>query len=409
MKRNVLAGLVATAVLGTAGGTFAAVQLTGDRTEPTASAQDPGSTEAASPAEEPSQDGATEDAPSTTDGPSQQPTEDPTQEPSTSGSGPAVPSTDVLWTTTSVLHDGPKEIHLSGVSGEPMSVQRLADGYLLAFADRPDAWGNPLQALYVVTEEDPYSDNVIFVRGSWDVDPSGTRLIGWDHDAREYGIWDLDSMKRTETVQRPDGVQHPQRAIAGFAGTDGDVVTGWKKDGQAFNWVTDLRSGDGGPALEGVSDWAISDDGSTFLGNTTDPDPKSEAGVCATGGTFISAGDGAEPWLNCDSRFYNRAEYSPGETEGLAVPAMTDGFGPGALDRLDTATGERIGQLDLFKGVAKKYPTRVAHYASDDLIALNAAFDVDGDGTVVLLCTLDGSCRKEASTEGVSALASAHG
>lgn len=407
MKRNVLAGLVATAVLGTAGGTFAAVQLTGDGTEPTAATRDPGST-GSTPTGAPSKSNGGEETPTgptASDEPTQQPTEDPTQEPTATGSEPAVPSADVLWTTTSVLHDGKKKINLSGISGDPMSVERLDDGYLIAFADQADQSGTPLQALNVITEDEPYGDGFAWVRGEWDVDPSGTRLIAWENETEQYAVWDLGSLKKTETIEQPEGMQAPEMPIAGFAGPDGDVVTGWQQDGRPTNWVTELGSGDGGPALQGVTDWTISDDGSTFLGNAPNPDEKSDAGLCATGGTFGSAGDGGEPWLNCDSRFLDRGEYSPDGTEGLAVPALTDGFGPGALDRLDATTGKRIAQLDLFKGVAKKYPTRVAHYASDELIALNAAFDVDGDGTVIMLCTLDGACRKEASAEGVSALA----
>lgn len=396
MNRNITVALAAAAILGTAGGTYAAVQVAnGDGNDPGPSAKPPSGS---SPTPGKDDTAKPSDDSKPTDSPKPTPSEDTESTPAPDGL--AAP----LWITDTAIHDGDKTLQFSGIPEGVWSVERIEGGYLIANG----TYDAESYGLYVVSEEDTYAQFVGFVSGTWDVNNEGNQVIGRENGKDRYAIWDLQSRKRVETVV-PEVEGAPltdaSSGRAAFAGNDGHVVTEWLDGKVPIAVNTSRPSGDSGIVLRDVTEWAISDDGAWWAGNAPNTDLKNrpDQGVCATGGVFMSAGDGSEPWLNCDFRFYGRtAEISPNGKAALAVDALTDGFGPGGFDQLDLATGASLrGWSAPNMG---KNPIYNGRFEDDNTITLMSAFDYDGNGTIIYSCSLGGDCTEVDRYEGDAVL-----
>lgn len=397
MNRNAIIALAAAGIIGTAGGTFAAVQAAGSdngsdaRDSDSAASDNPSGSSSSGPSK-PSTDDPTDETDQTDETPGG------TDAPSGPSDGdPGAP----LWATSSVIHDGETELSFSGVSTVER-IERVADGYLVADGD---GYGKKPYGVYLVTERNTAATAVAFVRGTWDVDASGTRIIGYDADDESYGIWDIASQKQTSTFDNGGGtLEPPQKGRAAFAGTDGILALEWRNPaGDPVVVTTAQDNAEGGIALFGVSDWSISSDGEWFVGNKPNPDTSADNGICATGGTFIQAGDGADPWVNCDYRFYGAPTITPDGKQALAVDALTDGFGPGGFTALTTADGSAGSSFETPKDAA----VTEGVISSNDVITLRAALSYDGNGTVIYTCDFEGTCDEVARSEAESVIAGA--
>lgn len=395
MNRNAIIALAAAGVIGTAGGTFAAVQLTGDDGTQ-AGDQETSSSSAPTSAPTKSPKGGTSSGTSS-GAPSGAPTGLPSESQSSAPAGSGGP----LWATSSVIHDGDTELHYSGI-GSVERVERAADGYLVADGD---GYGKQPYGVYLVTERNTYATPVAFVRGTWDVDASGTRIIGYDANKPFYGIWDVASQKRTTKFDNGGGtLEPPEAGRAAFAGPDGLLALEWRNPaGDPVVLTTAQDNAEAGIALTGVSDWSISSDGEWFVGNKPNPDPDADSNTCATGGTFIQAGDGAEPWEDCDYRFYGAPTLTPSGDRALAVDALTDGFGPGGFSVLSTSDGSVTSSFNVPKDAA----VTEGVITSDDEVTLRAALSYDGNGTVIYTCDFEGDCDEVARSEAESVIAGA--
>lgn len=350
MHRNVVAALAAAAVLGTAGGTIAAVA---GAPEEAGRGDDP----AASSAPDPAWDGGA------------------TGEP--------------LWATDTTIHDGDRTRQVDGM-GALGEVRRLPDGAYLALdrVERPGATAG----VYRIGR-DGMAESIGFVSGRGDVDSTGTRFVGLDAERNAYLVLDIADGTVLHTIE--DGVQPGSRpgGAASFAGED--VVTEWEVDGRRRPSV--VRSGPDGEDAEevarGVRNWDVSTDGDILAGNAAPDDLRAEIVDCARTGPIGDAE--TERSIDCGVRFYTSAVFSPAGTSVLTVDAMTDGFGPGGFEVLDAATGRSRGE------VPTPALTTSGVFLDEDRLLVQSALNTEGAGARLHTCSIDtATCEEIAVAEG---------
>ncbi|UAL29203.1 hypothetical protein K8W59_15700 [Nocardioides rotundus] len=347
MKRQSYIAAVATAaVIGTTGG--AATALRAD--EPSAAAGRPGSGAGAS----------------------------------TASTAEAAP----LWATPGAIHDGDKVIEVKGM-GRINSVRRLPDGGYLATEPATPGSEDPAKGVYRVSPEGQ-ADLVTFIRGVGDVNADGTRFVGLDLKSDRYVVRDIATGR--ELAEISVGPRRGSRPTGRAAYLDTRVATEWRAPKAKRSYVYAVTpSSDESPLVlaEGLSEWNVSAEGGRIAGNRPNRDPNADSNRCAVIGTLSQ-----KKTIDCGHWFYGaQAAYSPDGSRLLAVPALTDGFGPGRFDVLNSWDGSVEAEVDL-----PDWAQRGA-FLDEDTLMVKGATDGDGNGTVIYTCELDGQCRETARSE----------
>lgn len=304
---------------------------------------------------------------------------------------PAIDASEPLWTTPTSIHDGDRVVDVVNV-GDIDQVWRTSDGYLATQTATPS---DPAVGVYRVAP-DGLAELMTFILGRGSVDPTGQQFIGLDLDSRTYQVREITTGDVQFTVEqgtRPESSPTPSPA-ADFA-PDG-VVTQWRTsvDGEKERYLVHTQDADTSTSTEiseELTGWASSATQDLLVGNTRNPDPQAYSGFCLLTGTALGDTDRVQ---NCDlSTYGKRAVIDASGTRVLAVPAMTDGFGPGNFTVVDIRTGEVQGSIDL-----PEWSTQGA-FLDQDTLVVHGAYNGNGKGTVIYRCELHTGCREVARTE----------
>ncbi len=291
----------------------------------------------------------------------------------------------VLYAGDKTIHDGDQRIRYRAPFDTPDRLVRSATGYLIAQSTSPQ---EPSFRIYAVAE-DGATTRVADVLGDWDVNEQGDHVVGTDLDSGRVTTWDLTG---SPTARGPkyDG---PATAV-----WQGDrVLISAHLDSQdpwrLFTW--DPTSGKTKQtAVPGMADLTVSPDG-TLLGGavgvegfTTD-----NANPCLR--VAATPGSPATEWTTCDWRANGGATqlFSPAGTRVLAVPAQTDGFGPGQFATFSAEKGPSGGVRTFLTPDL----TMDAAWLDEDHLLLIGATDADltpETGRWIRLCDLTGECTE---------------
>lgn len=360
MKQKYVATLAAAAMVGTVGGTTLALRSAPD------SASEPSGNPAATAGSGPK--GPASGSPT---------------------SSPAINASEPLWTTPTSIHDGDRVVDVVNM-GDIDQVWRTSDGYLATQTSTPS---DPAVGVYRVTP-DGLAQLMTFILGRGSVDPTGQQFIGLDLDSRTYQVREISTGKVQFAVEEGTRPESSPAPAADFA--PAGVVTQWRAsvDGEKERYLVHTQDSDTSTSTEipaQLTDWASSPTQDLLVGNTRNPDPRADSGLCLSTGTSRGGTDRVQ---NCDlSSYGERAVIDPSGTRVLAVPALTDGFGPGGFSVVDLRTGEVQGSVDL-----PDWSTQGA-FLDQDTLVVHGAYNGNGKGTVIYRCELDTGCREVARTE----------
>lgn len=386
MKRQSYIAAVATAaVIGTTGG--AATALRAD--EPAAAGQRPGTGASATPTGPASSGRPSADPTAPASSPTPAPTAEPTSAGGSSNGGASTVSQAPLWATPGAIHDGDKVIEVNGM-GTINSVRRLPGGGYLATEPATPGSEDPAKGVYRVSPEGQ-ADLVTFIRGTGDVNADGTRFIGLGLKSDRYVVRDIATGRALAEISVGS---RPGSEPVGAAAYVGDrAATEWRVPGGEESYVYITTPSSDEPPQEigaGLSQWNAAPQGERFAANVENSDPNAESTRCV--GLIESVG--SRPRTDCNRWFYGaQATYSPDGSRVLAVPAATDGFGPGQFDVLDSEDGSLIAEVDLPDWA------QWGAFLDRDTLVVKGATDGDGNGTVIYTCELDGQCRETARSE----------
>lgn len=310
--------------------------------------------------------------------------------------GAALASARLLYATAGTIHDGDREVALSGApDGVPAELVQLADGYLVAFrAGRrnsdTDLWR---------VAPDGESERVAEVRGSWDVDAAGERIVGTDAVTGKVSVWESDgSGARTwRSFVRP---VYPvfigeEVLVAPPDGTGSLAQDRWHPvTGQV---TREPRSG--------------------FTEQKASPDDRLVAGRVATDGYATGKGSddhclASRPadsdsvrgrdwgtWRTCDWRSNDRSvQYSPDGKQMMAIPFESDGFGPSVFGIFSAVEGPSDGVTE----IATPEATLGAEWLDTEQVLVYGATDTELDdrtGMWIQQCSLEGACKEVVRVE----------
>lgn len=359
MKQTYVATLAAAAMVGTVGGTTLALR----------SAPNSGSEPSSNPTATASSSPGSPGSPVPTSGP--------------------IDASQPLWTTPTSIHDGDRVVDVVDM-GDIDQVWRTSNGYLATQTSTPS---DPAVGVYRVTP-DGLAELMTFILGRGSVDPTGQQFVGLDLDSRTYQVREIATGKVHFTVEQGTRPESSPAQAADFA--PGGVITQWRANvnGEQERYLVRSQESEAGTGTEipgQLMDWASSPSEDLLVGNTRNPDPRADSGFCLTTGT---SGGGSARVQNCDlSSYGERAVIDSSGTRVLAVPALTDGFGPGRFSVVDMRTGKIQGNVDL-----PAWSTQGA-FLDQDTLVVHGAYNGNGKGTVIYRCELDGGCREVARTE----------
>ena len=299
MNRTSAAALIAAGVVGLVGGTVSAV-VRGGSTDPSSSAATTTTTPAPIP-----------------------------------GHGPRT----VLYAGDQTIHDGKLKIRYDAPVDTPDRLVRSASGYLIAGA--PDA-GQPFYRIYSVSPTGT-TTRVADVDYRWGLNATGDAVVGFDFGTRKLTVWHLNgrAIATTERFTKKDSaVWQGDRVVVSVhpkAQAEWRIYT-WDPATGAVKRTRDV----------GMTDLTASPDGSLLSGAVgSEGVSNDESNPCLR----VSAAPGAPPteWHTCDWRTNRGGSqvFSPDGSRALAVPAQTDGFGPGQLGTFSATRGP-IADLKTF-------------------------------------------------------------
>lgn len=286
-----------------------------------------------------------------------------------------------LWTTPTSIHDGDKVLDVVGLADVDL-VWRLPEGYLVTQATAP---GQPAVGIYRVSA-DGLAELVTFILGRGDVDPSGQLFVGLDTETLTYQVREIATGKRVRTVGEGST---PGRAAAFSPDA---VVTQWRDPDQKAPYLVRTNEQGVSTQIRGtVSSWNATPADDLLAGNSPNPNKRADSLVCLSTGSLTDPEDRTQ---NCDLAVYaDRAVLDPAGARVLAVPALTDGFGPAKFVAVEIATGKVAGEFEL-------PPLSLdGAFLDEDTVMVRAAINDAGLGTVIYRCTVDSACDEIERTE----------
>ncbi|HET7682322.1 MAG TPA: hypothetical protein VFK34_01485 [Marmoricola sp.] len=338
MNRTAAAAIIATAIVGTIGGTVSAV-VRGDEPPP----------------------------PPTT----------------------SAPSGTVLYAGAHLIHDGKEQVRYDAPFDTPSRLVRADEGYLIAQDTGQD--GRTSRVFHVTTEGT--TTRLADLAGAWDLNPDGDQVVGVGADTGKVETRDLDGTI-TATWDGPQGAQNPVWTADGtvLVSTD-DGAGGW----HLHEWHP---KGGSSRLLDrvGYAELAASTDGTLISGSVGIEGFSVKDENYCLGVAAAETGPGETlSWSTCDWRLNapGTPAFSPGSGRILAVPSESDGFGPG---RLATFSARQGPDTDL-RAFNTPPMTMAAVWLDDQHLVLKGAtdFDLDEDtGSWLKVCDLDGKCTDTA-------------
>lgn len=314
----------------------------------------------------------------------------------------AEPSTDgVLWVDRAGLHDGDTTVDVGFV--DPLaSVQRADGGWVVAEAADTLVGFSPDFKTFQVSFVRPDGTVSVVARtnGAGDVSPDGRRYLAGTTEIDGYGVWDIASGERVQTID--GGRTLDQLSIGGAQYVDDDTV--------ATTWF-DFEPGSGPPevlltelatseqrvlAEDTVGDWGISPDGRWFVSSLAvegevDPEPGADPMADQTGGTtegctvVRSVAGGRPDLVDCGGIVEGVPVFSPDSGAVLTLTGDADflsGFRSLPLDG-------GPDRLSIPVPVPPDGDWRAVHLARDRVVVARPA---RGGGTRILLCVVDDDC-----------------
>ncbi len=373
MSRSTAAALIAAGVVGIAGGTVCAV-VRGDGASGAASAS-------RSPTTTPSPS-VRVPAPATSAGPSS----------ALPGSG------SILYAGNRTIHDGKSTIRYDAPFGTPHRLVRSADGYLIEQATSAQL---PNFRIYHVTP-DGSTNRVADLAERWDLDATGTKVVGTDLDTGRPTVWDLTG----RVAARGRSFAHPVTAV-----WQGDRVLVSEEDEpqgappgndrepwRLFTWdpSTGTTRNTGSPGMRGLT---ATVDGSLLSGSVNvDGVATWDTYACLRVATAPGAPGApsapATDWTTCDWRAAGGVSqvFSPDGSRILAVQSQDDGFGPAEFASFATDKGPSAG----VKAFLTPDWTQGATWLDGDHLLLVGRTDGDltpRTGSWIRTCDLSGDCR----------------
>ncbi|WP_121256039.1 PD40 domain-containing protein [Nocardioides ferulae] len=345
-----LASALAAAVVGSTAGAIAATQLAGDGGGTPTATRSSGTTE------------------SPGDG-----------EPATAAPDPALDG--VLWANQRSLHDGDQEVAIHLID-RPAELHRTATGWLMT------TMASPQEPSYEAWRVDADGSTIFLAEtfGRGDVSRDGTRYAAMRDDGRGYGIWDTATGELVQTVRAPEAGWWPG-GLASFSDDVATLLAEWRTDEEEPRVIaTRLGSGEHRVVADDLvgASWNASPDGSWLAGiSATESDPEAGVETCAD---IRSTADPSDRLVDCGSTFGGYPSFSPDGTRLLTVVPPLDGFGPALFRVLDSAERTMLGEVDAPDAVLE------GKFLDDDEVLLLGARNLDGDGTVIYRCDLDGAC-----------------
>jgi hypothetical protein len=363
MNRTAAVALIAAAIVGIAGGAVSAV-VRGD-------------------------EGHTEAKPSAT----RTPKADPTPSPTPTATPSVTPQTVVrsetneplLYAKGGKIHDGDHVVAFP--KGAVQRLARAGGGWLVATTASVEDFAT--YNLWFLTDSRPARR--LAEVSTWDPDADGARVVGYDTDAGQVKVWDLPTLKVTG-VYATEGSPVLTPAFAGH-----DVLIsqdiGTQIDLVRWNPATHRSKIIGA----GYDDLSVSPGGSYLAGAVGPEGTSGKTNLCLhLESTYLKKHDVS--WNTCDWRTDSPARFSPDGTRLIAIPADTDGPGPGELGIIDASDGPRH-----LVGTVKAPPlTQGAEWADNDHLYVygsNRENPTTG-GMWIKRCDLEGQCTQVASSRG---------
>lgn len=252
---------------------------------------------------------------------------DPAPTASTPGHGPRA----VLYAGDKTIHDGKLRIRYDAPVDTPDRLVRSAVGYLISRAPEPMEPNYRIYSVSPTGTTNPVADVV----GGWGLNASGDSVVGVDAGTKRLTVWHLNGRAIASA---------PRFTYKDYAVWQGDhvVVSVHPKDPTEWRIYTwDPATG----AIKltrdvGMTDLTASPNGNLLSGAVgSDGVSNNESNPCLR----VSAAPGAPPteWHTCDWRTNRGGSqvFSPDSSRVLAVPAQTDGFGPGQLGTFSATQG----------------------------------------------------------------------
>jgi hypothetical protein len=309
----------------------------------------------------------------------------------TASETPSPQRSTLLYADAKVIHDGVDEIPHDATEGDLRRLVRTKDGYLLANATSPQ---EPSFRLYAVAK-DGTTTTVADVLGSWDLDESGTKVVGTDLESAGLFVWDLTG-RVLETSGRPRGAtldpvwQGDRVVLSGRTEEDGGAlwrVLTWEPSTGAMELTDHV----------GMTDWTGSADGELLAGSVgSDGVSTDESNPCLRVMT-PPRGSGGDEWQTCDWRLNGpiaAGAFSPDGERLMAIPAQSDGFGPGVFMVMSATEGPRSGGVSEID--APDWTLDAQWLDDDHLLVHSRVSDAENAGGVLTKCDLEGSCEEVA-------------
>jgi len=345
MNRIATMAIAAAAVVGIAGGTFAATSTDGS-------------------------DSSRGDDPS-----SRSTSRDATGSPADPEDGP-VP----LYLAGRTLVDGDDAVALVGITVDNVrSLERVPGGWFVVTATSPQE--PAFRGNFVA--QDGTTTKVGAFTGQWDLDAERDSVVARFGDS--YEVRDVTTGEVTHEITTVKGADGPL-SNAAFSGDD--VITSWRDSSESELVVgIDLDTGrQYDVTTAGLLNYTTSVDGLHVVGEQFRSQEVSGP-TCLAGGPVDAFDESG--WDTCDWRSNGLLpQFSPSGTQLLTVPYETEGFGPNSFGILDVANGRVRSEFDVPELVTD------AVWADNDTLFLHAYADGDLRGGVIYECSLTGDCTK---------------
>lgn len=301
------------------------------------------------------------------------------------GAGVAKENTPLLYVAQNTIHDGENRIEMNDLGDVNIaSVDRLAEGYLVGLL-RSD------------TPRDYYSLTIVSASGAiedlgrttdnYDINIAKDRIVSVAYDTNRAVVWSSTGNVIGRTAKSAGNME---LSHVGFVEDDVAIVsTSFEGNSRAIRWNPDTAKVTKftPPQLLGLG---LSPGGSFIAGNN------SQGCLEVTTDRRVNK---MHDWQACDWRtFGHQAQFSPDGSQVLAVPAATDGFGPGEL----AAFAIRADSSQPSGAFATPKLTVDAKWADETHLWVSGARGGDtefGKGSWIKKCDFGGQCTTVVKTD----------